>query len=488
MFAAENAVPDLAKVLSGQLNAIGRQILSDGPPAIRFSETRAGAESMVVVAHHADVVRVLTEETTFSVCHYDPLYAAIAPPGAFVLMRPEDAKRKERYAILNAAAAKTPWFGKDATARRALARACVDNVITSLERRRRFDLFGVISAPPRRRRFDLIGDFGYFVPYLVGKRLIGLPGPRRFGVVPQLVCAVNDLPVGREFTPETGPYLTGLVWSEFVLGQLFLNFENRQPVFRWVARWGAGRLRAHIERCVDEAKRLRAQIDSYADGSNKLRANLRGHIEKSRDTEADDTLLGALWLVRNDFPNVSDDDYDQHVVSLMIELMGTVQLIPGQGFSRILGRWVKRGGPGLRSSLDLLESIDVDDFVDEQLRLAPPADHLLRNATRPTVLGGLHVAAGEYVCALVDAAGRDIPDEPGKVRAGRGQDCYLHFGPEGGPHRCFGHLVAHAILGEMFLGLHRLPKLGPNGELHELGGLAPGRLAVSFDEPDRGAS
>ena len=70
-----------------------------------------------------------------------------------------------------------------------------------------------------------------------------------------------------------------------------------------------------------------------------------------------------------------------------------------------------------------------------------------------------------------------------EVKAGRCPSSYLHFGPEDGPHRCFGHLLTPAMLAEMFLGLTRLPGLSPRGRMIGDSGLIPGRLMVEFGEP-----
>lgn len=435
----EQKTCDLWALLMQQtkLDQIGAKILNGGPRAIRYRELRPGRKSMVFVARHDDVVRVLADEDDFSLCHYDALYSAIAPPRGVLIMRPEDRERKERLGILKAAAAKTDWFGTDPKPRRALARACVDSIL---------------AAVRRRRRFDLIGEYGFFAPYLISKRVFGLPGPRNFGILPPLLGAVNALPFGRKFTPETGPWLTQIAWSEFVLAQVLMNFENRCPLVRWSAVWGLTRERAHIERQID----------------------------KSPGFEG--TLLGALWTVRRDFPAVEDDVYRDHVVSILMELGATINTFPGMAFSGIIDRWLKPRGPGFEASLQRLREMDHEDFVQEELRLAPLSGHLLRNATARMELGGLLLEEGEYVCALVKAAGRDIPDEPGEVIGGRCPNTYLHFGPESSPHQCFGHRLAPAMLAEMFLGLTRLSGLGTPGDLTDRGP-APGRRMVDFGAP-----
>lgn len=443
MWPAERKIRDLSDLLQQtSLDQIGAEILNGGPRAIRYQETRCwGRRSMVFVAHHDDVVRVLTDEGDFSLRHYNPLYAAIAPPGAIIIMRPEDDERRQRLDILEAAEAKTPWFGLDPTRRRALAEECVNDIL---------------AAHRRRRSFDLIADYGFFAPYLIAKRVTGLGGPRSFSLLPPLIWLLNRHPVSQLFDPEMAPYVTDVAWSEVVVAQLLANFQNRTWMIRTMARCGASHLRSQFGRYVDTFKR----------------------------TADDETLLSALWAVRKDFPQVGDADYRENVVSIMMELVGTILVIPGLGFSGAIDRWLQPGGPGLEGSLRRLNEIGADDFVQEELRLAPPASHLLRNATGPIELGGLWLKEGEYVCALVKSAGADIP-EPGEVRAGRCPSTYLHFGPEKGPHLCRGHLLAPAMLAEMFLGLTRLPDLKTQGEPTACSSLLPGRLIVTFGEPVR---
>jgi cytochrome P450 len=436
MWPAERQTRDLSGLLQPRVvDQIGAEILNGGPQAIRYSETRADAKSMVFVAHRDDVISVLTNEDDFSLCHYNPLYSAVSPPGATIIMRPDGPERRERLAILRAAAAKTPWFGPDSTARHDVARACVDGLLASLR---------------GQQRFDLIAEYGFFAPYLIATRVIGLGKPRSFSLLPLLICLANRHPVSRLLRPETGPYLTDVAWSQVVVAQLLINFENRKRGFRVLARFGASHLRKQIE----------AEVDTLPEAAD------------------DPTLLDALRTARRDFPKVKAEVYRDHVVSIMAEVASTILLIPGLGFTRIVDRCLEPGGGGLGALLSRLERMDPGAFVQEELRLAPPANHLLRTATGPIELGGLSLRQGEYVCAIVKSAGADVPD-PKAVRGDRDPSAYLHFGPEGGPHRCFGHLIGPAMLAEMFLGLTRLPELTPMASrVRAFNSLIPGKLMV----------
>jgi hypothetical protein len=434
----DRSIANLGDLLQqpSELDRIGAEILEGGSRAIRYRENRAGGKSMVFVARRDDVTDVLTDEARFSLCHYDPLYAAIAPPGAYLIMQPESAERTQRLNILRAAADETPWFATDRTARRDLARGCVDHILSTADRR-------------PDRRFDLIGEYAFFAPYLAAKRVIGMSASRSFSLL-SLIILANGHPVSQLFARETRPYLTDLVWSEFVLAQVLINFENRIWLERVVARHCASQLRRQIER----------QVDSVPNAFG------------------DQTLLKALQVVRPRFPDVEHEAYREHVVSITMELAATILLFPGQAFQGIIQRWLSPDGPGLAQSLGLLDTMHAEAFVQEELRLAAPSSHLLRNATGSIELGGLNLERGEYVCALVMAAGMDIP-HPQCVKAARPPETYLHFGPINGPHRCFGHLFAPTLIAEMFLGLTRLSGLALVGRPSKPVPV-PGRMIVGF--------
>ena len=109
-----------------------------------------------------------------------------------------------------------------------------------------------------------------------------------------------------------------------------------------------------------------------------------------------------------------------------------------------------RAPEGFGSRLDALQAASIDAFVEESLRLSPPQTYLLRNAVRDTEIGGVEIKQGEIVCALTARAALDrnaLRGNPWTVALDRPQDVYLHFGPENGPHRCFGRPIAISDLG-----------------------------------------
>ncbi|GAB1644405.1 cytochrome P450 [Krasilnikovia sp. MM14-A1259] len=88
--------------------------------------------------------------------------------------------------------------------------------------------------------------------------------------------------------------------------------------------------------------------------------------------------------------------------------------------------------------------------VEEALRWASPVNHLLRYATRNTVLNGVSIAAGEAVVVWVGSANRDeeVFTEPEVFDLRRVPNKHLAFGV--GPHYCVGHTVARVTLRVLF--------------------------------------
>ena len=97
--------------------------------------------------------------------------------------------------------------------------------------------------------------------------------------------------------------------------------------------------------------------------------------------------------------------------------------------------------PALRSDPALIPAA-----VEEILRWASPAMHVLRVSTEPTVVAGQEVDAGVAVVAWLPAANRDpgVFTSPGEVRLDRHPNRHLAFGH--GLHHCLGAALARAEL------------------------------------------
>jgi cytochrome P450 len=96
-----------------------------------------------------------------------------------------------------------------------------------------------------------------------------------------------------------------------------------------------------------------------------------------------------------------------------------------------------------------------DDLVDEVLRYDAPVQLVGRVSAADTVIGGIQVAAGELVLAMIGAGNRDpgrFPS-PGAFDITRKGTAPLSFG--GGIHRCLGAPLARVEAGEFLSGLVR---------------------------------
>ena len=83
--------------------------------------------------------------------------------------------------------------------------------------------------------------------------------------------------------------------------------------------------------------------------------------------------------------------------------------------------------------------------VDESLRLEPSVCQLDRFATTDTVLGGVEVAAGDFVMVSVSAANRDAETYPDPDRFDvKRENARTHLAFAQGPHHCVGLHLARA--------------------------------------------
>jgi cytochrome P450 len=92
----------------------------------------------------------------------------------------------------------------------------------------------------------------------------------------------------------------------------------------------------------------------------------------------------------------------------------------------------------------------LDSGVEEALRWASPANHVLRYATRPALLRGVPIAEGEAVVVWYGSANRDeeIFADPYLFDVRRHPNRHLTFGA--GAHYCVGFAIARMTLRVLF--------------------------------------
>ena len=438
------------------LDRIGDTILgSSGPRAIRLEEEGSGV-AVVFVARQPDARAVLMDDKLYSVAHYQKLFTAASRPGAGMLLQPEGDQRRERYAILKAACERSPWF----VHRTFDAADMPDDPLRALSREIVTDVLDSISGRPEPR-FDIIGEFGSFVPYVVARRIFGVEGDAGFDAAGWAIASAR-LGEPAAANAETADYQRQFVRSLFSFAQLFGNFDGRDNFISGLGQWANTEIARAYTACMARAQ-------------ERLRR---------RAPPANPSLLEALLLVREQFEGVADDVYRNHIVYLLLELAGTAMVVPQLGFAEIMRNLHKEDA--LPERLALLRPSVSRAWLDESLRFAPPAKFLLRTATSDHALCGVKVRRDNYVCALIGKAGMDsgVFTNPAEFRLDRREEDYLHFSAWGGPHKCFGRRIAHAILESMFEGLARLDGLEFAGEPQLFQG-SPGSLMARFRRSTR---
>lgn len=153
--------------------------------------------------------------------------------------------------------------------------------------------------------------------------------------------------------------------------------------------------------------RFHAVLREFAKEGPGLAADLRAHADSM------DVVVGALFFLLV----AGQETTSQFLTLLLHRLAGEPAVLDG-----------------LRDG-----TVDVDDVVEEGLRLEPPIVTWRRVASRDTVLGGTPVARGTSVVLWLARAGRDgaVVANPDQFRPGqRGSRRHLAFGA--GAHRCVG--------------------------------------------------
>jgi cholest-4-en-3-one 26-monooxygenase len=172
-------------------------------------------------------------------------------------------------------------------------------------------------------------------------------------------------------------------------------------------------------------------------------------------------LITELAKAERDGVRITDSEYMQMIMSLLIAGYETTHTLIGQGMRLVLEN------PDIeRQARAAAASGDTRDLVEEFLRYVTPAMNMVRHPTRDVEINDVTVKKGESILLWFVAGNRDasvFPD-PHTFNTVRPRNQHQTFGA-GGPHFCIGNHLARLELQILFRELFtRGPRITLNGQ------------------------
>lgn len=194
-------------------------------------------------------------------------------------------------------------------------------------------------------------------------------------------------------------------------------------------------------------------------------------VMESRRADPGDDLMSALVVAQADGAGLTDEEAILTCDNVIVAVGDTTRAAAAGGMLALLEH------PDQWAALKAGQ-VDPARAVDEILRWAPPATHLLRTAVQDTVLDGQHIAAGDPVTVWIPSLNRDesVFGDGDAFRLDRTPNRHLTFG--GGVHFCLGaalaRLVLRVLLDELVTGTGDIALAGEPRRLasYTVGGLA----------------
>ncbi|MEV7996192.1 cytochrome P450 [Streptomyces sp. NPDC086077] len=165
-------------------------------------------------------------------------------------------------------------------------------------------------------------------------------------------------------------------------------------------------------------------------------------VTRSRQRDLGEDLLSLLLTMGKDTARLDVATVMANCYLLLIGATVTVSHVPTATIAKLIesGQY-----EAWRARPDLLNS-----GIEEALRWASSASHVMRHATRDVDLGGVRIRAGDAVVTWLGSANRDaeVFEEPYEFRIDRTPNRHLTFG--NGVHFCVGFGVARSTLRIVF--------------------------------------
>ncbi len=292
---------------------------------------------------------------------------------------------------------------------------------------------GATDAAKPAGRLDITDGFARALPLRLAGQYFGVPGP--------------------------DPQTLGN-WIRTIFIELFLNLNQDPQIVAAGARAGQ-EFRSYIEGLIAQAR--------------------------EEGTPAKDDILHRMLAAQADpATSLSDDRLRDNLIGLLVGMIDNTEMGVVNTIDVLL-----RNPEKLQAAVAAAKASDPGlllPFVQEALRLRPPAPVLLRLTTQDYVLARgtdreTPLPAGKVVFAANGSAMMDDTelDAPAEFREGRPEYQYLLFG--WGQHRCFGKFISQVQITEIVRSLLVLENLqrapGAEGELH-YEGFFPKSFTVEF--------
>ena len=468
MAQSDNAFPAQGKNLpnSDQQKAMARWIFSDqanhSATYMLTAKGRKPALNIHYIARHKDVMDILRGpfKDHISLAHYDDLLRSATPGIEFFLGAPTPSKT-ERWEILRRAFDHPPKMQRtDAKVFDAITQRAVNKALETI-----LHISGIDG------NFNAVRDYGYLVPYLVAVELTGLAMPKKPTMLLRLATMFRNKgkadKVKLKGLPTQSEQL--LLWSQMIFGHAFTNIGDRIGFLRLGDRYASSQYVKAIRYSMSE-----------------------------KHTPPAGSLIARFQAVRHHFPEISDTDYDQHIINTVYEIAGTVVILAGTSFANILSTLHDKG-VSVETYLKRVKDKGVI-ALDEAMRLTPTTGQLYRRVKTDFTLHGTDFRKGDMICMMLSETMRDADAFPepdtlsdfSKTAPKRSNADYLNFGPneviknpfnpQDSTHPCFGQYWARDMLCKMLEGLTTLPEFELNTPLGRFMTL-PDSMPASFTLP-----
>jgi len=354
-------------------------------------------------------------------------------------------------------------------------------------------------------RFNIIREYGYFVPFLVGLQFTGLSNDVKFSKGAIAFTIMRNLyqkSWGKGRMKLSDPHKAAnsyLLWTHFLLGQVFSNFGNRtnptSKIKHKLAGWASEKYFQQIRSSLIATKNK--------DGNHEEDYNLRRRLSnvrfrlaenKSKLNELDkshsDKIMKSWHQLSEKYRAIPEGENIDYInICILFEIMMSFHILIGISFSRILDEIIAKGETLQGFSTQLKNSPDPDAIINAYLAKNSPTAELYRISRRAIPEHGIKM--GDAICFKIQKASVDLVENTDK---------YLTFGPhEECPyelmangvrdfpnkkqknnvlHPCFGQFWARTVLKEMFCQL-----TDPETGLDNLT-LPKSKTKTFFDIPD----